>query len=691
MNFSCNVKNGVSLALPLALGVLAFFLIVGPRALNPVNIAWLGSGDPATYYLGWLFYRNSPWEFPLGLNPSYGLELANSIVFSDSNPLLAFLFKPFSALLPETFQYFGIWLLICFVLQAWFGWKLVALTTDSKLLRFFGAGLIVFSPPMILRVSGHLSLAGHFLIVAALYLAFSSDLRRRKMAWGLLVGLTSLVHAYLLAMVFAIWAVDLFGRMIKSQISARNSIVELVTIAAVVVLVCWQAGYFSVGAGTRSSGYGFFRMNLLSVIDSSDWSYVLKDIPQAAGDYEGFNYLGLGIIFLFVLSLPGFFSKNRHLLVLFILLALFAASNSVAIGSFEFKYPLPNFALDLFNIFRASGRMFWPVFYVIIFFLIHFTIKQFDQRTAAAVLGLALVAQIVDTSVGWLPIRKNLMATPSDVWSSSLVNQFWHDASIKYEKIRYIPVGNNSSEWKTFAYFASQHNLSTDAVYLARVSTHSLEGAQRKASEILSADNYDQDSLYILDDRSFRRALINGNRDTDLFARIDGFNVVAPGWKKCSECRSIVDEINISDFNDPPVLGERVLFNDVGRGVNYLANGWSTPEPWGTWSDGSASVLFFPIEPGKVGSVSIEFNALISSAHPLQRIEIFFNGVLTTSLTVRKPTTIAEIKLTEPTKSKSLSGLKVEFRLPDAASPRDIGLGDDGRTLALGLKAITLQ
>lgn len=58
--------------LPLLMGVFAFFMVIGPRALDPQNIAWLESGDPATHYLGWVFFRHSPWSFPLGLNPSYG-------------------------------------------------------------------------------------------------------------------------------------------------------------------------------------------------------------------------------------------------------------------------------------------------------------------------------------------------------------------------------------------------------------------------------------------------------------------------------------------------------------------------------------------------------------------------------------------------------------------------------------------
>jgi len=546
-------KKVLSLVLPLVLGVIAFFVIVGPKVLNPTNIAWLEAGDPATHYLGWLFYRNSEWEFPIGLNSSYGLELANSILYSDSNPLLAFLFKPFSFLLPDNFQYFGIWLLLCFIFQAWFGSKLVGLTTDSNLLRFLGAGLIVFAPPMLWRLHGHLSLVGHFFLVAALYLAFKANLKRRELTWGFLIAATALVHAYLLALVLAIWIADLSGRVIKKQVPVRSSIFEFVVLTLLVGLVCWQTGYFSVGVGTISGGFGFYRMNILSIVDSSGWSYILRDFPQAAGDYEGFNYLGLGIIFLLILSLPCLFSgkivrigaiaEYWHLVLLFIALSLFAASNTFAIGSVEFKYHLPNLFLELANIFRCSGRFFWPVFYTIIYLSIFFIIKSFDRRTAAVVLGLALIVQVVDTSAGWLSIRKKLMVQPSSAWSSPLVNPFWGDASKKYKKVRYIPIGNRSPKWESIAYYAGQNGLSTDAVYLARVSSHSVKSAQMLASEVLRTGDFQLDSLYILDDAAFRSALIAGNSDSDLFARVDGLNVVAPGWKNCADCRFSGDEI----------------------------------------------------------------------------------------------------------------------------------------------------
>lgn len=96
--------------LAILLGLGAFLIISGGKIVNPEYIDWLlMEGDPATHWLGWQFFRNSPlFQWPIGANPNYGLELGSSVVFTDSIPLLAFFFKPLNPFLPETFQYNGL-------------------------------------------------------------------------------------------------------------------------------------------------------------------------------------------------------------------------------------------------------------------------------------------------------------------------------------------------------------------------------------------------------------------------------------------------------------------------------------------------------------------------------------------------------------------------------------------------------
>ena len=691
--------------LPLLIGIFGFLIVVGPRVLDPTNIAWLSKGDRAQHFLGWHFFRKADWSFPLGLSPDYGLELGNAIVFSDSNPLLAFLFKPFSQLLPETFQYFGVWLLACFVLQAWFGSKLVGLVSNGLVNRTLGAGLFVFAPPMIFRL-GHLSLVGHFLIIAGLYLSLNQGLSRRKLAWGSLLVVTALVHPYLLAMVALLWLGDLAGKVIRRNLSVRATILELVSLLLVTGIACWQAGYFSVGGGITTDGYGFYRLNLLSAIDPSfGWSYVLVDIPNAAGDYEGFNFMGLGSILLLCLALPVMIlgrsgvlkvvSKFPVLFLVMLGLTIFAISNKVALGPYSVDYSLPEPALDLANVFRSSGRMFWPVFYAIILASIFVVVRGYEKKTATLILGLVLVIQIVDTSAAYNGIRNVLMREPKSTWTTQLISPFWEQAASKYTKVRWIQPQNKPPQWQTLAAYAGTYGLATDSVYLARVGTSALEIAQNKAMEAIQTGRYDSDSLYLLDDQFFRQAASTVNTDSELLARIDGFNVLAPGWKKCITCPRINEELQVRVLHLPPVpFGERMLVNQYGAGLVYLSSGWSSPEPWGSWPEGKEATIVLPFAAERPTSILFEVQPLLSPTHPKQDVLLFVNGALNAKVTLTMGSE-RDFEVQIPESVFEWIGangfMELEFRLPDAASPKDIGINDDIRKLAIGLIALTVR
>ena len=114
--------------IPIFMGIFAFTAVVGFAILNPRNVSWLlADFDMTLEYLGWAFYRYGPWTFPIGLNPNFGLDISSSIIYSNSMPLLAMVFKPFSALLGEPFQFWGIALFCLASLDV-----LVAYGADNK-------------------------------------------------------------------------------------------------------------------------------------------------------------------------------------------------------------------------------------------------------------------------------------------------------------------------------------------------------------------------------------------------------------------------------------------------------------------------------------------------------------------------------------------------------------------------------
>jgi hypothetical protein len=689
----------------ICIGFLVFLTVIGPYALRPSNIAWLGHGDPATHYLGWEFFRHIGWSFPLGLNPSYGLEISNAILYSDSIPVLAFLFKPFSLLLTSPFQYFGLWLLLCFIFQAWFTYQLISLVTKNTIFCTLGACLFCLSPPMLWRMYEHLSLAGHFLILASLYLALVPLHRYQSRYWIILLIVSALTHAYLLAMVGLIWLADVLGRLINKSLSGKGALTECVIGVLAVFIACWQAGYFSVGAGVSSGGFGYLRLNLVSLINPMGWSFVLPDIPVAKGDYEGFNYLGLGIILLALVAIPSLLSfktgmfhqirKRPFLLLAMIGLLLFSVSNRLGIASFNYEYVLPTPLLDLANIFRASGRMFWPIYYLVLLAIIFLVVRGYSKRVATMMLGLALLIQVIDTSKGWSSMRAHYMDNPSATWNTGMTDSFWGKAGLQYKKVRWIMPGNRSENWQAIASYAATYGMATDAVYLARTNTIALSDAQKKARETLLSGEYEADSLYFLDESILPQAALNFDSQRDLFAKIDGFYVIAPGWK-CRTCQAEKGEMNIAHFLPASLaLGERLVFKKNRPGLEYLGSGWSLQEDWGTWSDGTQATIILPVNSALAKTIIVEARPLLYAAHHQQVIQASINGIATNAvtLTMNAPTqfTISiPLVVQEQLRSKTkLMTLKLQF--PDAVRPSDIGMGEDTRKLAIGLISLVIQ
>lgn len=513
-----------------AAGALAFLVVVGARVLDASNIAWLAEGDSATHYLGWQFFRSAPWAFPPGANPGYGLELASSIVYSDSIPGLALAFKPLDALLPGTFQYFGAWLLACFILQAVLGWKLMTLASERAAVRLLGAGLIAFSPPFLWRLGVQSALAAHWLVLGALYLNLRPHDGRRLLWWALLLCAAALVHAYLFVMAAALWAADYVARSRRPM--------EPLFLGGLALSCLWLCGTFVLAPDAGALPYGLFRMNLLSPLDPSGWSHVLPDIPEGPYDYDGFNFLGLGVLLLALAVLPkiraGAPPRRRWpLLAVLIALALYALSHKIAIAATDVIIPLPERVVRVLSIFPSSGRFFWPVYYALVVALIGLAARSFGHRAAVGLLSLALVVQVTDTSAAWWPKRDRLQATGKQ-WPSALNAPFWEAAAAKYSKLRWVPAANHSPHWRELAYYAAQHRMGTDAVYLARVDRAQIAASRSRAAQAMRSGELDEDTLYVLDPAYAGAASWEQRRAGDVLVRVDGFTVLAPGWVQSS-------------------------------------------------------------------------------------------------------------------------------------------------------------
>ena len=271
-------------------------------------------GDSATHYMGWEFFRHtSLLQWPLGLNPKLGLDISSSIAFTDSIPLAAFIFKPFNSLLPATFQYLGLWILICFVLQTYLAARLLSHFLTDQIQIALGSVFIALSPVLIYRLVhdgyGHIALVSHFLILGALNLYFTKPLK--SLWWALLFTSTILIQAYFIPMVAAIWIAKLVQYLRHDGGSRSVAIKHFAAVAVASISTLIAGGYVALGSNlftggsevTDSSFPYWFRWQPLSLIDiqtsfSGTWSHFLSDQQELRGDVEGFSFLGSGILLL---------------------------------------------------------------------------------------------------------------------------------------------------------------------------------------------------------------------------------------------------------------------------------------------------------------------------------------------------------------------------------------------------------
>jgi len=694
---------GIHNLIPIFLGISCFAIVCGFNAVNPWNEQWLlGGGDATQHYLGWLFYRNSPWAWPLGLNLDYGLGLNNSIVFTDYIPLLAIPFKALSPLLPITFQYLGIWAFLCFVLQAWFAWRLVGLFTDNVLICSICTGLFIFSVPMLSLFPENPALGSLFLILAGLYLSLKENSKFPEWSWFVLLVASSLIHFYIFVLVGTLWLASMLdGLLINKTCSWRQTLRAILICIPSVLVATYIAGYFTISS-IGAFGYGIFKINLLGLFNPAGWSTFIKEIYVKPHWWaEEPIYFGLGGLILLLLifskgaSLFGLIRKALHahifLAIAITTLAIFSISNNVGIGPYEFSVPISERVASIASILRNSGRMFIPAYYVLLLIVCYLIVKQFSQKSALLILASCLSLQIIDLSVGWIDVRQRMTSNgPFPLSKLPLDNSFWEKSSKEYKNIIVIPSRSNlqpdfmsrflSNEWRVFGRFASIHQMGTNAVYLARYDEPKSLSLNIQYLNDLNTNHLKKDNLYIVNPEEINTAACTnlGSR-SDLFTKIDGYFVYAPGYFKNHDGLGMLEQIK-------PILSK-----DSPSSTPFaLCGTWSKSESWGTWSDGSLAKIYIPITKLNTKLISITLQAFVNDKHPEQLIEYTANGQNFESHSLNQFSgNQIEIPITSSMHSNGYA--LVEIKLLNPASPKSLGLGDDSRELGIGLTKLEVR
>ena len=545
------VRRAVPALAAALLGPLLFFLLFDPRLLEPSYFRWLfWLPDPATQFLGWHSFRLENWHLPPGAATNYGMDMGSSIVFTDSIPLAALLFKLVRAALPAKFQYFGLWMLACYTLQASFAWLLSGIATRRILPRLAIAALFVLSPLLPDRAIGHYALMAQWLVLAAIYLYLRAPERCATAWWcGLICG-AALIHAYLLYLVLAVAFADAARRRwIDHSATTLDTTRSTLVIGTALLATMWGAGYFRIPAASFSGGieyYGRYAANLNALWNPQWGSLFLPGLPVLPGaEYEGFNYLGFGVLMMLPIAAFAWWRARPQaavrrcipLAVVALLLWAIALSNQVGWGDrVLFMVPLPDQVLELLALVRASGRLLWLGYYALVLAAAALIVRNLSPRAATTVLALGLALQIADLSPRYVMLngyfRRHFIDEPARA-RDNLSSPFWNVAARHYRTILFVPSLPVPPNFAPISLFAADHAMRINIGSFARISLERVAGATIKREQALVAGRLDQEALYVLrppDIASFRAG------PDDAIGEVDGFRVLAPGWFAFDDC-----------------------------------------------------------------------------------------------------------------------------------------------------------
>ena len=475
--------------LSLAIAIFYVFYVFSLDFFTGSNAFWFDvRTDPTQHITGmWAFVGDS-WHFPL-LDTNYlNYPEGSNAAFTDSIPIAALLYKLFGWLFPQEWHYFGWWVFFSYLLQAIAGaYFLGEATTKTPLMALVGVLFAITMPSLMIRIP-HTALLTQGLLIFMLAFYYLVMQGRQEAVKALNRGLFVLyfscfVHPYLTAMIFVVFLVSLLSFWIYKKIALGKTLLYLVFGFVGVFFFWYIIGYLNFEhSEMQTTGFEINSMNLLSFLLGTNLaeSFFLpsdKFVLDATGlQIDGHNYLGFGtllllgylLLFHFKVVVKGVL-KHWVLVVAVVLLTLYSLSTKIYVADrLVFAYELPRFFELISGTFRSSGRFFWTVGYVLVFFsLVTFVVQNRDKKALYAVLFLVVV-QVIDTTHhrGYLE-----EALSREKYFKVQDHAKWSELVAQSTKVYLFPAykcGAGIEETLMLQYFASLHRKPFNSGFLAR-------------------------------------------------------------------------------------------------------------------------------------------------------------------------------------------------------------------------------
>tara|TARA_B100001093_G_scaffold223474_1_gene214107 strand:+ start:5846 stop:7984 length:2139 start_codon:yes stop_codon:yes gene_type:complete len=706
-----NKINLLSYFMIFLLSLIFFALVTDIRIINPTRINWLMDGDYGTGFFAWQFFRHTPlFQWPIGTNLNYGLDyVGSSIVYIETIPLVAIILKFFNSVLPDNFQYNGLWLLLCFILQGFFSWKILSTFTNNKILPIIGSIFFIIAPTFLFRLQFHFALSAHWLFLYAFYLYIQNKNMFKQ--WLLLHVISLLIMPYIFAMIIPVYIAHQIKIKKLKLINNFYLFKSLGILSVVIYITLLSTGFFMLESGTGGSGYGFFKANLLTFFDpkissENNWSQIIPDIANGNGDYEGMAFLGIGMIFLLILSFVQFYKNfvvlkktiisNKYIIYVLILLFIFAISNNIAVGNYEIiNLQLPNFLEYLVGKVRIGGRFIWPVYYGVYIAIFALIFRFVKPSIAIPSLIFAVTLQVYDTN--------NMFQHHQDKFTrllnieSPMKSELWNEFSKLYDQVIWVALPRSGYVgWMPIGDYASKNNMGTNAAHYGRSDPKRMGLYNKKLEKLVINNNFDDKSLYIFQDDLLWNVTKVRAAENDLVGSLDGFKFFAPYYLNCLQCKKPTEQILSDNSNSLFEYNmESIDFTSNSKKNPYKIYGWDVPQRDGSWTIDKEAYIYLKLVNNDKKNINLQIEAKIFSPEIIgsQDVMVYINDFFVGSVRFTNDHDFSQKNIEIPASvlSKINNDILINLVLNDAESPKDLNLHNDSRPHGLKVKSMQLN
>ena len=532
--------QNIDIFVTVGITICAYLFLFGWLSLNIYNLDFVvKGGDFTVSYLGSVFYRMDDWHWPIFTHTNLAYPYGISVHGTDGSPLMSLVFKVFHkvfGLSPEV-QFVGVWMFICYILQAIASVLIFRHAFKNKFFIVLGALFFVSAPIMMTRVFVHINLMCHFILLFSLLLYLNNRLVKKDWIWmGVLISFGILTCPYFLPMISGFFAILMYQKfVIEKTLNFSTLLKGLLFLTAVFGFWFYLLGMVSTEQNLASGGWRSLGLNLTALFNPI-WSQsrIFNTLTPAA-DFDADNYFGFGLLILLLVCFPSvkrlFSGENlkRHypLALLLLGLTVFALSSQVKLGTAVVLDYNPGELIDwLGNVFRYSGRFFWPVWYLLAFFIIKTFVQKYP-RGSVFFLPLLLIIQIWDLYPTYRSKSDFIYISPKE--PLPMVSEEWDRLDKEYENIFIFA---HNEDYRNMWRWAIKHNKNVNYGFLNRPSLKTMELVDKTKEEILSGYVSDKSYFYLIDPpfmKTIEEASLS-NPDVrilkDKIKSIDGFYIL---------------------------------------------------------------------------------------------------------------------------------------------------------------------